>query len=336
MSSQWERDLKDMEQIRIEFQIPFDEDRYLDRRCPWSECGADFKVQFDDWGVKVHDGTAYCPFCGYHGEIAGFNMPQQQAYINQIGLAEVQRRLGPILKNWARESNRLQPPRSGPLAISFRWDVRTAPPTLPLMPEVQEALTLRLACETCACRYAVIGAGYFCPACGHNSAGQDFDQTIASARATMAALPATRAAIPDRDLAAQVAAQLIESSIGNLVTAFQRFAEAGYPKLPGPHGKPRRNAFQNLTEGSDLWEKADGQPYRQHLDAIDYAELARLFQQRHVLAHQKGIVDADYTTKSGDTTYAVGQRLVIREAAVLRFAELLEALVAGMRRDLPS
>jgi hypothetical protein len=87
------------------------------------ECGADFKVQFDDWGAKIHDGTAYCPFCGYHGEITGFNTPEQQAYINQIGLAEMQRRLGPSLQSWARESNRLQPPRTGPLAISFRWDV---------------------------------------------------------------------------------------------------------------------------------------------------------------------------------------------------------------------
>lgn len=47
-------------------------------------------------------------------------------------------------------------------------------------------------------------------------------------------------------------------------------------------------------------------------------------------------MDADYTMKSGDTAYAVGQRLVVREAAVLRFAELLEALVAGMRQDLPN
>lgn len=60
MSRQWERDLKDLEHIRIEFQIPLDEDRYLDRRCPWSECGADFKVQFDDWGAKIHNGMAYC------------------------------------------------------------------------------------------------------------------------------------------------------------------------------------------------------------------------------------------------------------------------------------
>ncbi|WP_206615622.1 hypothetical protein, partial [Solirhodobacter olei] len=49
-------------------------------------------------------------------------------------------------------------------------------------------------------------------------------------------------------------------------------------------------------------------------------------QQRHLFAHQQGIVDADYLTRSGDTTYAVGQRLLIKPASVLEFADLIERL----------
>jgi hypothetical protein len=50
------------------------------------------------------------------------------------------------------------------------------------------------------------------------------------------------------------------------------------------------------------------------------------FQQRHLLAHQQGIVDQDYIERSGDTTYQVGQRLIIRDAAVSEFADLVEML----------
>ena len=64
------------------------------------------------------------------------------------------------------------------------------------------------------------------------------------------------------------------------------------------------------------------------------ADLQRLFQQRHLLAHREGLVDADYLAKSGDATYAVGQRLIVREATVLRLTELIEKLVAGLRPDL--
>jgi hypothetical protein len=58
----------------------------------------------------------------------------------------------------------------------------------------------------------------------------------------------------------------------------------------------------------------------------------RLFQQRHKLAHTEGIVDQDYIVKSGDTTYAVGQRLVIREGAVSRLAELVTKLTGEMMK----
>lgn len=39
-----------------------------------------------------------------------------------------------------------------------------------------------------------------------------------------------------------------------------------------------------------------------------------------------GIVDQDYIDRSGDKTYAAGQRLIIRDFAVREFADLIEEL----------
>src|SRR5439155_27175829 len=97
----------------------------------------------------------------------------------------------------------------------------------------------------------------------------------------------------------------------------------------------RRKAFQNLNEGSDLWSAGGGRAYSATLNAPESAELLRLFQQRHLLAHCQCIVDADYLKKSGDSSYAVGQRIVVRHAAVIRMLELLDRLVSGLRHDLP-
>src|SRR5687768_14120166 len=96
-------------------------------------------------------------------------------------------------------------------------------------------------------------------------------------------------------------------------------------------GVPRMNVFQNLAAGEQLWTGAGGTAYTAILDAGEMAELRRLFQQRHLLQHQQGIVDARYLTHSGDTTYVIGQRLVVRAASVLRLAELLETLVQELR-----
>ena len=90
------------------------------------------------------------------------------------------------------------------------------------------------------------------------------------------------------------------------------------------------NAFQNLEASDELWSGALGKTYSDMLDEAEHRDLVRLVQVRHVLVHQDGIVDADYVAKSGDSLYAVGQRLVVTPADVRRLADLTERLVAGL------
>jgi hypothetical protein len=66
--------------------------------------------------------------------------------------------------------------------------------------------------------------------------------------------------------------------------------------------KGRRNAFQNLGDGSALWYGVSGKHYVDYLTPAEVSTLTRLFQQRHLLAHTGGIVDQDYIARSGDTS----------------------------------
>jgi hypothetical protein len=95
--------------------------------------------------------------------------------------------------------------------------------------------------------------------------------------------------------------------------------------------KARRNAFQNLDEGSQLWLRAVGGGYDQHLSATELAALSRYLQMRHLLAHRDGLVDAEYVSKSGDMTYREGQRLVIQVGAVRECIALIERLGKGVQ-----
>jgi plasmid maintenance system antidote protein VapI len=65
------------------------------------------------------------------------------------------------------------------------------------------------------------------------------------------------------------------------------------------------------------------------------SDLTRRFQQRHLLAHTGGIVDQDYITRSGDSSYAVGQRIVVRENAVRELLTILRKLTDGMSQSCP-
>jgi len=189
---------------------------------------------------------------------------------------------------------------------------------------------VEITCPACTCRYAVIGAAFFCPACGHNAADLMFTQSIGSIRNALDAIPGLRAAIPDCDIAETTVRLIIEYGLQNAITAFQRYAEALYaarfPALPAP----RRNAFQNLSEGSSLWHAASGKQYSNNMTTAELNTLTRYLQQRHLLAHREGLVDADCITRSGDTSYREGQRLVVREASVRECLTLVEILARGM------
>ena len=96
--------------------------------------------------------------------------------------------------------------------------------------------------------------------------------------------------------------------------------------------RPRKNVFQNLPDGSALWRTAVGKGYEDLLTPTEMADLFRLFQQRHLLTHCEGIVDQGYITKSGDATYTLGQRLVIRDIAISRLADLVANLIEELKR----
>jgi hypothetical protein len=136
----------------------------------------------------------------------------------------------------------------------------------------------------------------------------------------------------DRDDAEVSIRLLREKGINDAVMAFQRLAERLYARIPGVT-PPRRNIFQRLEDGDRLRQSVGQQPYSTYLTPPELAKLMVYFQQRHLLSHCEGIVDADYLAKSGDTTYQISQHLLITQAAVLELAELVEKLGNGLIRS---
>jgi uncharacterized Zn finger protein (UPF0148 family) len=313
----------------VSVSISDDEEGYFDRECPSEECLFQFKILSEDWKDKVRDEEVFCPFCGYAADADKWWTQEQIEHAKQAAIAQIKSAFGSALKRDAARWNRRQPRNS---FISMTMKVDSRPQHVPLPPAAAEPMKLKITCPACSCRYAVVGAAYFCPACGHNAADQVFTLTIAGIRKSIDALDAVRAAIPDRDTAESTARLIIENGLQNAVTAFQRCAEAFFASIPSAP-KPRRNAFQNLAEGSQLWQATVGTAYASHLADEELGRLARAFQQRHLLAHTQGIVDDDYVAKSGDTRYRPGQRIVVKAETVLDAVDLIEKLIAGLQAD---
>jgi uncharacterized Zn finger protein (UPF0148 family) len=318
--------------VLVPIGIPIDDDGYFDRRCPSDNCQSDFKILFEDWKNRVSDAQVFCPICREEAEAAEWNTPDQVEYIRQVAVNRISGIIDNALSQDTRDFNRRQPP--GFVQVSMTY--KAGAPTLIVPVSAAQALRQKFSCEQCECRYSSLGAAFFCPACGHNSAESTFAQTIEAVRKSLAVLPAIRIAVQatsDPDAAKNTAREILENSMGRIVGAFQRVVETLFDRRPGAASLQRRkNIFQNLAESSALWRIATGKGYEDFLTSIEMADLLRVIQQRHLLAHREGIVDQDYINKSGDKTYAVGQRLVIQETAVIRAAYLVSKLVEELRK----
>ena len=314
----------------ISVPIADDADGYLDRECPFEDCVFRFKIHGEDWTAKVRDEEVCCPFCGHTAGSDEWWTPHQIEHARAAALVHIQGQLGKALKADARRFNRRQP-RGDLISMTMKVESRSQQMFLP--PAATDPMQLKISCPSCACRYAVIGAAYFCPACGQSAAEQVFEHTVTGIRATLSRLDAVRAAIPDEDTAETTVRLIVENALQNAVTAFQRIAEVLFERIPSSP-KARRNVFQSLSHGASLWVRATGHTYADHLSKDDLDRLSCVFQQRHLLAHRQGLVDADYITRSGDARYREGQRIVVGPETVMETVALIEALVSGMRSDI--
>lgn len=337
MFDEFERELRNLEMfqgVRIPIDIPIDDNGCLDRECPHRECRAFFKVLFDDWRDKVPDDAAFCPKCGKKDDPTQFNTESQNKYIQEFAEAFAAEQLNRALSRAARRT-KTKRISAGLFDVEMSVSYHAGPTPVVLPSSAFEVLRQDFQCGSCGCRYSTIGAGYFCPACGHNSADRDFDQTIDTILKVVNSLEEIERTITDKydiDVGANVKQQILEDQIENLVTAFQRTSESLFLELPNAKlFNFNINAFQSLEGGSNLWHRASNKNYQSFLTRSELEELATLFERRHKLSHTEGMVDQRYLDRSGDSAYQVGQRLVVRKIHVERLCELVGRLVYGLR-----
>lgn len=330
------RELKRMETpTRIAIDMELDDEGYFDRACPSSECGVAFKVHFEDWRALVPDESVHCPICGVSEPSTEWNTPDQVEQIRSTALRHVHGQLNNAMSKSMRGANRTQ--SSG--LVSMTWSYKPGRMPVLVTAAASDVMTQKSTCGVCGCRYSSVGAAFFCPACGHNSAIAAFDGAVDTVRQTTAALPEIRRVLVEtagQDAAEDSVRHICENSLVKLVSAFQRFAEAQYEALIVPNKQPaRRNVFQNLDDSTALWKAAVGWGYEDLLTPDNLRDLKRYFQQRHLLSHSDGLVDQLYLDRSGDTSYQLGQRLVIRADVVEQLAGFVAGLAQAIRGRLP-
>jgi hypothetical protein len=316
-----QRQLAQLEKLnQISVPIERDTEGFVDKECPSIECLYNFKIHGDDWTGIVKDEQVFCPSCRHEAIATSWYTTAQVEAAKEYAINKIKNDLSNAMRADAAASKRVQ--KRGAF-ISLTLDVKGGRNSVLLPVSSVEPMRLRMKCETCGCRYSFIGAAYFCPCCGINSASHTFAQTLNTIRTT-AGIGQVLQDTLSADEAQNIFRSLLEKAMQDAVMSFQRFNEQLYHQHCGKSF--RQNAFQRLDDASELWKLEIGQSFS---DLLEFAKLEKLkiyFQQRHILAHQQGIVDQKYIDHSGDRTYVIGQRISIRETSVREFADIVEEL----------
>lgn len=324
--------IKEMERLngqRVSTEIQADEKGYIDKQCPSDECEFIFKVNEHDWGDIFKDEAVWCPMCRHEAPAESWFTKAQIEHAKEEALAVVQGRINNALCSGARKFNRRQPKKS---FVSMSMKVSGGSYRTHTIPaEVADLMQLEIQCEECSSRFAVVGSAYFCPGCGYNSVTRTFSDSLRKIQAKKDNVDLVRRTLSDSvgaDEAELTCRSMLETCITDGVVAFQKYCEGRYFQF----GDAPFNAFQRLDQASSLWEQAIQKSFGDWLAAEEITRLSILYQKRHLLAHNEGIVDERYIEKSGDSTYKPGQRIVVREHDIEFLVTALKKLSEGIEQ----
>lgn len=307
--------------------IDADEKGYIDKQCPSEQCEFLFKVNEEDWSNLFKDEAVWCPMCRHEAPVDQWFTIEQVEHAKSEALTVVRGEINNALRSGAQKFNRSQP-RNSFISMSMKVSGGTQR-TYTLPAKAADVMQLEIQCDNCSARFAVIGSAYFCPACGANSVIRTYNDSLRKIQAKKDSEEIVRQALTEavgKDEAELTCRSLRETCLSDGVTAFQKYCEGLYE----PFGKAPFNAFQRIDDGSDLWRSAVGQNYEAWLTTQELSNLKVLYQKRHLLAHNEGIIDQRYIEKSGDTTYKTGQRLVVAKGDVENLLVLLGKLGKGL------
>lgn len=315
--------------MEIPITLMADEKGYLDRECPNENCLFTFKINMADWSDKVSDEEVHCPMCGHISSSDNWWTQAQLEHMQSIAIDYamdmIHKKLDDAFGSLARSTR-----RNKFVKISYKPGKRLSFKNNPI--GQSEEWETDIVCDKCGTRYSVIGSAYFCPCCGYNSAVSVFDESLDSIEKMLNSLPEMKKLLTDsygRDKAETMCRGLLESSLGDIVSAFQKFAECVYKTKSTK--TVRVNDFQIVEKGSILFFDATGKGYDKWLTAKEIKRMNLLFQRRHILEHNSGIVDQRYLNQSGDTAYVVGQHIVIHNEDAYDLLAIIKKLSNGLK-----
>lgn len=316
--------------------LPKDTDGRVARACPTADCSPGYFKVTPGTGITGGQTVAYCPYCRTFAEPSDFHTKEQVRYakdlVSREAMSGIQRAMRDALGLGSSGKKRLV---DGLIKVSL--EMKSSPPKHVWQP-YEEILRRDLICPRCTLDHSVYGLAIWCPDCGEDIFPTHVKGEIGVIEAIVGDVDRRR-----RELGACVAARDLENALEDLVSIFEatlKIEIRRYRKAKGDSSDQIDAAMKKI--GSRLQSVSNAVAIIPPLcDGIllfpagfaDESKLDRVFQKRHPITHNLGVVDRKYIerVRSGD---AEGTEVRVEKEEVLETVRITYSVLSEFHSKL--
>lgn len=315
--------MTNLSRLGSNFSIPIssDEHGFTGRECPDEDCEGYFKIEFGT-GLEGENLPCHCPYCGHLGPHDEFWTKEQIEYAKSVAMRKITEAVRKDLKGLEFEHKPI-----GSFGIGISMKLEPGRP-IPIYRYREKELETEIICENCTLRYAVYGIFAYCPDCGIHNSLQILIKDFEVIRKQLILAEGQEASLKG---------MLIEDALENCVSKFDGFGRNLCRAHKQNATKPKNAeniSFQNISGAKDRLEEQYGVDITRDLTSKDWDHVVLCFQKRHVLEHNKGVIDQAYIDKSGDSSAVIGRKLQIRTSEVQALVPILENMANQISKAL--
>lgn len=285
------------EHYALEISLPTERDGRLSRACVDDECspGA-FKVK-PGTGITEGHVRAFCPYCRREGAPPDFATREQIRYAQDLVVCEAEEGVQRMLKSALGLDSSGRRNFGGGL-FSMEMTVRSPPRRVVRRP-AEDQIRRDVTCPHCGLEHTVFGLARWCPDCGKEIFLTHVEAEFNVIRKMIADVDRREDA-----LGVRVALRDLENGLEDVVSIFeavmrqitrQRLQENSMAaeeierkmRLIG-------NAYQSINRAADNFRQTFGVDLLTACTGEERAHLQSVFEKRHPIAHNLGVVDRKY------------------------------------------
>lgn len=311
------------------FNIPItfsaDEDGLIGRECPQPDCEGYFKIKFGT-GIKDPDyERCFCPYCGYAGKQGEFFTKEQVKYIKSIAMRHAQGIIEKEVRKWDRQL------RSSTRKSFIKLSVDYKKSHLPLAHYAEKEVETKLVCNNCTLEYAIYGKFAKCPDCGAANSLQILGANLSMIEKLLFQAESQT----DRSFQEY----LIQNALEDVVSSFDSFGKNTLALATKNTELAAVNiSFQNIEKAREKVEKLFGFDMARGLSEDEWKSVVVLFQKRHVISHNDGIIDNPYIQITGDRSAIPGRKVSVSidevKSALRHISALANSLADGLSKGI--